>query len=194
MSTTGENGGGAAGLTAREAAVQLQDRLHQLLQRLSDAVDLIKDWPEAKGDDTSIHVESTGKLIGILRSIVASINRVESVAQTNPNLRKKLQDCAIPLDLLDLLDHGQGGGALNPDCFVRGLLKEALGQLAGLKRRKLALELLGSAVKSGLNKKRRENLEAYEAGLEKKRDRDESDKTESPTNTSMSPPTKRAKI
>ena len=39
------------------------------------------------------------------------------------------------------------------DCFSRGLLREALGQLAGLKRRKLALEMLGSAVQSGLNKK-----------------------------------------
>jgi len=39
----------------------------------------------------------------------------------------------------------------NKDCFSRGLLKEALGQLAGLKRRKLALNMLGAAVQAGLN-------------------------------------------
>jgi len=33
------------------------------------------------------------------------------------------------------------------------LLKEALGQLAGLKRRKLALNMLGAAVQKGLNKR-----------------------------------------
>lgn len=39
------------------------------------------------------------------------------------------------------------------DCFSRGLLREALGQLAGLKRRKLALEMLGAAVQTGLNRR-----------------------------------------
>lgn len=38
-----------------------------------------------------------------------------------------------------------------PDCFSRGLLRESMGQLAGLKRRKLALEMLGAAVQAGLN-------------------------------------------
>ena len=32
-------------------------------------------------------------------------------------------------------------------------MREALGQLAGLKRRKLALEMLGAAVQVGLNKR-----------------------------------------
>lgn len=40
-----------------------------------------------------------------------------------------------------------------PDCFSRGLLREALGQLAGLKRRKLALEMLGAAIQNGLNQR-----------------------------------------
>jgi len=40
---------------------------------------------------------------------------------------------------------------LLPDCFSRGLLREALGQLAGLKRRKLALEMLGAAIQTGLD-------------------------------------------
>ena len=33
------------------------------------------------------------------------------------------------------------------------MLREALGQLKGLRRRKLALKMLGEAVQSGLNKK-----------------------------------------
>ena len=40
---------------------------------------------------------------------------------------------------------------LRSDCFSRGLLREALGQLAGLKRRKLALEMLGAAIQNGLD-------------------------------------------
>jgi hypothetical protein len=39
------------------------------------------------------------------------------------------------------------------DCFSRGLLREALGQLAGLKRRKLALEMLGTAIQTGLDQR-----------------------------------------
>ncbi len=40
-----------------------------------------------------------------------------------------------------------------PDCFSRGLVQEALGQLQGLKRRKKALEMLGAAVQAGLEQK-----------------------------------------
>ena len=141
-------------MTAKEAAVVLQDRLHHLLSRMSDAVEHIKNWPEAKaGDESKVHMDSTTKLITYLRNIISSIQRVENVVQTNPSLKEKLQECPIPLDLLDLLDHGQGGGALNPDCFVRGLLKQANDQLAGLKRRKLALQLLGLSLKTTLNNK-----------------------------------------
>ena len=43
------------------------------------------------------------------------------------------------------------------DCFSRGLLKEALGQLAGLRRRKLALEMLGAAIQTGLNQRDADN-------------------------------------
>jgi len=39
------------------------------------------------------------------------------------------------------------------DCFSRGLVKEALGQLAGLKRRKLALQMLGAEIQAGLDKR-----------------------------------------
>lgn len=39
------------------------------------------------------------------------------------------------------------------DCFSRGLLREALGQLDGLRRRKLALEKLGAVIQTGLNQR-----------------------------------------
>lgn len=153
MSHAASSSGGAP-MTAKEASVVLQDRLHHLLTRLSDAVEHIKNWPEAKaGDESKVHLDSTTKLITYLRNIISSIQRVESVVQSNPSLKEKLQECPIPRDLLDLLDHGQGGGALNPDCFVRGLLKQANDQLAGLKRRKLVLQLLGLSLKTSLNSK-----------------------------------------
>lgn len=109
--------------------------------------------------------------------VIRSLEDAEKVIQADSALRKSLQDCAVPINLLDLLDHGNG---LNPgkflyflfvccavkilgsvshlklyneDCFSRGLLRDALEQLAGLKRRKSALEMLGSAVQKGLNER-----------------------------------------
>lgn len=166
MSKAGSSERDIAAMKAPEAAVVLQERLHNLLTRMSAAVEHLKTWPEAKGDEASVHVESTSKLIGYIRNIVHALQRVEAVVQSNADLRKKLQECSIPHDLLDLIDVGPSEG-LNPDCFVRGLLKEALGQLAGLKRRKLALGLLSNAVEAGLKKK---ILEQQAAG---KRDRED---------------------
>ena len=131
-------------------ARSLQERLHALLSRLASTVDQVKNWKEASGDDASIHVESTSRLIANIRQILACIQKVEGQLQIDPDLYQSLQQCQIPLDLLDLMDASH----LNPDCFARGLLREALGQLAGLKRRKLALELLGAAVQSGIQKKK----------------------------------------
>ena len=158
--TTAHSGGGnSAAVTA--GAKMLQERLHELITRLSATMELVKNWPESEGDDASIHVETTTKLIASIHSILASIQRVDGVMQTDAALRKNLQECLVPLDLLDLLDYGGGSSknqpdsvavGVNPDCFSRALLREALGQLAGLKRRKLALEMLGAAVQAGLNR------------------------------------------
>jgi hypothetical protein len=52
------------------------------------------------------------------------------------------------------------------DCFSRGLLREALGQLAGLKRRKLAMGLLAAAVQSGLNKRDAEGKQLAAVGAD----------------------------
>jgi hypothetical protein len=87
-------------------------------------------------------------LIVSIQALVKDLQDVEGVIKTKADLRKFLAQCQVPINLLDLLDHGDG---LNPDCFSRGLLREALGQLGGLKRRKLALEMLGAAVQSGLD-------------------------------------------
>ena len=51
------------------------------------------------------------------------------------------------------------------DCFSRGLLKEALGQLAGLRRRKLALEMLGAAIQTGLNPRDADNNDNKEENV-----------------------------
>lgn len=131
-------------------AKNLQEKLHQLLSKLSATIELIKTWPESDGDDASIHVQTTTKLIAAILEIIGGVKDVEGVVKADNDLRKSLQGCPVPINLLDLLDHG---GGLNPDCFSRGLLRESLGQLKGLRRRKLALKMLGEAVHSGLNKK-----------------------------------------
>ena len=142
--------------TADSSYILLQDRLHELLSRLSTTVERIKTWPAA-GDDASRHIESTGRLIQTIRLVLQSIENIENIVQTNPTtLRARLNHCPVPVDLLDLLDHE---GGLNPECFARGLLQEAVGQLEGLKRRKMALESLGDAVQAGLEQKLQEQEE-----------------------------------
>lgn len=93
-----------------------------------------------------MHVERTSQLITKIHTTVQMLQRVEGFLQKDAALRETFLQCRIPLDLLDMLDSSK----VNPDLFVRGLLREALGQLAGLKRRKLALELLGGAITSGI--------------------------------------------
>jgi hypothetical protein len=97
-------------------------KIFKLLTRLAGTIKQVKNWPEAKGDDASIHVESTTKLIEKIRHFIASLQRVEACVKNDAKLKQSLQNCLIPLDLLDLLDY-----ALNPDCFSRGLLQEAMG-------------------------------------------------------------------
>jgi hypothetical protein len=80
--------------------------------------------------------------------------------------------------LLDLLDHG---GGLNPECFSRGVLQEAMGQLAGLKRRKRALEMLGFAVQRGIDQRdseqasavAKDEVKADKSSLKREREGDE---------------------
>ena len=131
----------------------LQERLHSLLTRLSGASELLKNWPQA--DDVAVHNQTTTDLITIINKVVESIQRVEEkvnhcggdAKESDIKLRNNLRETFVPLDLLDLMDFGDG---LNPDCFARGLLKEAERQLAGLQRRKLCLHMLGKAISVGV--------------------------------------------
>jgi hypothetical protein len=109
--TGGSSGGNTAG------AKNLQERLHQLLTRLSATIELIKNWPTTDGDDASIHVETTTKLIAAVLEVIVALQRAEGVVKADNDLRKSLQDCPVPINLLDLLDHGNG---LNPGTFVEG--------------------------------------------------------------------------
>ena len=92
-------------------AKDLQERLHILLTRLAKTTDLIKTWPESDGDDASIHVETTTKLITCIMDVVEALQKVEGVLRADAVLKKSLQECKVPINLLDLLDHGNG---LNP--------------------------------------------------------------------------------
>jgi hypothetical protein len=195
-----------AGILARPGndAKALQERLHELISRVSDSIDIVKTWPESSGDDASIHVKTTSKLIHSIREILHAIGRVEGVVKkkkvdtgTSANsdtndgdseLWKTLQQCPIPLDLLEMLDCSNG---LNPEIFVRGLLREGLSQLAGLRRRKVALEMLGNAVQAGLDAKAKLATTTTKPDtVDRKRGRDE-DGTDSNDQKSSEPPSKR---
>jgi len=135
---------------------------HSLLTCLSDATKIIKKWPSSEGDNPTIHYDTTTKLIESLHKVVQALKRVEDIAfpaskdDSESDLTKRLRQCQVPLDLLDFMDYGglsETGFGLNPDCFNRGLLKEALRQLAGLRRRKSALEILGDKIESGIKKR-----------------------------------------
>mmetsp|Transcript_10575 Transcript_10575/g.14919 ORF Transcript_10575/g.14919 Transcript_10575/m.14919 type:complete len:230 (-) Transcript_10575:539-1228(-) len=149
----------------------LRERLHNLISRLSDSTDLLKNWPESKfGDDSSIHVETTTRLIATLQRVIGALKNVEEQvnrgngSSEDASLKSKLRQAAVPLDLLDMMDYGDG---LNPDCFTRGLLREALRQLANLQRRKTSLQLLSVTVQNGFNMKERERQMKILAEAEK---------------------------
>lgn len=153
----------------------LQDRLHTLLLNLTSTSKILQKWPDSQGDNASIHIDTTTKLIHALHRIIQSLKQVEDKSLTrlasddnrDIELKKKLREYQVPLDLVDLMDYGYTDGdsyqlfGLNPDCFIRGLLREALRQLSGLKRRKVALEMLGKAIEKGIvEKKERMDLES----------------------------------
>mmetsp|Transcript_46840 Transcript_46840/g.69299 ORF Transcript_46840/g.69299 Transcript_46840/m.69299 type:complete len:181 (-) Transcript_46840:109-651(-) len=130
-------------------------RLRDLLSNLIDANEIIKNWPESEGDDANVHKEATTTLIESLHTVIRSLKRVEHKAlgengSDNQDLRKHLTEAQVPLDLLELMDHGNN---LNPECFRKQLIREALRHLAALRRRRNALEMLGKAIEAGLNKK-----------------------------------------
>ena len=168
-----------------ESAKELQTKLHVLLSQLGATSELIKNWPESNGDENSIHVETTNKLIVSIQALLKDLQDVEGVIKTKAELRQALAQCQVPIYLLDLLDHGDG---LNPDCFSRGLLREALGQLGGLKRRKLALEMLGAAVQSGLDAQQPQ--ETGSAATKRSRDDDDNNKEQE---EATEPPAKKTK-
>lgn len=99
-------------------AKNLQDSLHILLSRLSKTTELVKDWPESEGDDSSIHAETTTQLIAAILDVISALQKVEGVIKADADLRKALQDCQVPINLLDLLDHGNG---LNPGVYTFSL-------------------------------------------------------------------------
>jgi hypothetical protein len=156
----GTSAGGGGGKSA--ANVQLQDRLHELLSKLAGTIEDVKDWPE--NVDSAGHYKTTTKLIDRIQEVIKALKRVEDCInnkgdgshKNNVTLREHLQKCLIPMDLLELLDHNASTNmhdkefGLNPECYASGLLREAMFQLAGLKRRKNALEMLGNAIERGL--------------------------------------------
>ena len=180
------------------AGEYLLERFRILLSRLQTTTEILQNWPETQGDSAKIHNDTATELIASIRKIVTGLRAVERhVNGTGPSpaanipaealekFRSSLDEkCPIPLDLLDLLDIGQPFG-INPQCYARGLMKEAMRQLAGLERRKNALAMLGSAIEKGLNERSSSSNDDTEAAQESesatkvvtvsKRKRDEGD-------------------
>ncbi len=158
------------------AGEYLLERFRILLSRLQATTEILQNWPETQGDSAKIHNDTATELIASIRKIVTGLRAVERhVNGTGPSpaanipaealekFRSSLDEkCPIPLDLLDLLDIGQPFG-INPQCYARGLMKEAMRQLAGLERRKNALTMLGSAIEKGLNERSTSGNDGTEA-------------------------------
>jgi len=191
------------------AGEYLLERFRILLSRLQSTTEILQNWPETQGDSAKIHNDTATELIASIRKIVTGLRAVERhVNGTGPSpaanipaevlekFRSSLDEkCPIPLDLLDLLDVGQPFG-INPQCYARGLMKEAIRQLAGLERRKNALTMLGSAIEKGLNERSSSDNDDTEAAgplqsesatkvaTVSKRKRNEGDETDDGVDTS----------
>jgi hypothetical protein len=148
--------------TYQDKHQSLQERLHTLLSRLSDCGEILKTWPETKtGDDASIHIRQTDKLIASIQRIIGGIKQVEEKVNSVPaegtptdeDIANKLRQIAIPLDLLDMTDFA---GGLNPDCFARGLIKESLRQMGNLQRRKTSMKMLAVTIQNGIDARERQ--------------------------------------
>ena len=135
-------------------AKTLQDQLHDLISRFTLASEHIKNWNEsgssndatavsnAHTHNTTIHAESTSRLLLLIQEGLKSLQKVEATLKTDTELRQVLMNIHVPYDLLELLDYTN----INPDLYLRGLVNEATQQLVGLQRRKSALHLLSTTI------------------------------------------------
>jgi hypothetical protein len=150
------------------AGEYLLDRLRILLNRLQSTAEILQNWPETKGDDSKrVHAETSAELIASIRRIALGVRSVErhvngtgdgggggggggGSASTEAFRTLLEEEYPIPLDLLDLLDVGQPTFGINPQCYARGLMVEALRQLSVLERRKRALSMLARSIEGGM--------------------------------------------
>uniref|UniRef100_A0A7S3QJR3 Mediator of RNA polymerase II transcription subunit 10 n=1 Tax=Chaetoceros debilis TaxID=122233 RepID=A0A7S3QJR3_9STRA len=154
--------------TFKDTGQSLQERLHTLLTRLSDAGKILSTWPETQtGDDSiSIHTKTTTKLIQAIQRTVDGIKLVEEKvnagaytgddSKPSPEdiaLTNQLRQTPVPIDVLDMMDYAHN---VNPDCFARGLIKESMRQLGNLQRRKASMRLLAKAIDNGMKNKERQ--------------------------------------
>lgn len=86
-------------------------------------MDIIKEWPDDDGgangrDDStssSPHTDTANKLTMSVLEVITALQALEGVIKVDAILRKSLQECQVPINLLDLLDHGNG---LNPGTVI----------------------------------------------------------------------------
>jgi hypothetical protein len=162
--------------TAADAGEYLLDRLRILLSRLQTTAEILQNWPETSSaqqgnDSAKVHAETSTELVASIRKIALGIRSIErhvngtaggggggggtgssSTAAADAFRTSLEENYPIPLDLLDLLDVGQPTFGLNPQCYARGLIVEALRQLSVLERRKRAASMLATFIEEGLTK------------------------------------------
>lgn len=160
--------------TAADAGEYLLDRLRILLSRLQTTAEILQNWPETSSaqqgnDSAKVHAETSTELVASIRKIALGIRSIErhvngtaggggggggtgssSTAAADAFRTSLEENYPIPLDLLDLLDVGQPTFGLNPQCYARGLIVEALRQLSVLERRKRAASMLAIFIEEGL--------------------------------------------
>jgi hypothetical protein len=158
LTSTTSKGTSSTKRTITSGAKALQDQLHDLITRLTLTSDHVKNWNESTTDTNTnssnnnntnsnlTHAESTSRFINFVREVISSLQKVETILQTDTELRTVLQNIHVPYDLLELLDHTN----INPDLYLKGLVNEAMQQLVGLQRRKNALHLLSTTIESRL--------------------------------------------
>jgi len=195
-------------------------KLIRSIEKVVDAIKLVEEKVNPNlGDDGNGGSGGGGMSVGNVPSATGATGNASEKEQQNRQqlqqqednmaLGHKLRQTAVPLDLLDMMDADPDAG-LNPDCFARGLLNEALRQFSNLNERKASMNMLASFVENAFERRERElraaaaaaaaseaeekkksikqenNDEADEGILLKKRKRQADD-----TNVKVEPPTKR---
>lgn len=131
--------------------------LRECLTRTNAITSCLIKWPDTTtGGGTrsdkkkKIEDEQITKLIEMLNLLIHEINNLD-MALGDEETGGELWDIKVPVDLIALMDYED----LNPELYVKQLLKICLNMEANLQRRKQAMSELGGGVRSILQERKR---------------------------------------